>query len=121
MNDIFLICGECQNEFVYTRGQQWLAQQAGSSEMPTLCPMCTLYARRRNAPAKPEPVQGVVKWYDTRKGYGFLTLDDGREIFLQSSGIAAGKVRSIKRGRRVQAILEQSEKGFQATEVMALR
>jgi CspA family cold shock protein len=123
MKDIFLICGDCQNEFIYTRGQQWLAQQAGtaSADMPTLCPMCTLYAQRVHAQGKPEAVQGVVKWYDTRKGYGFLALDDGREIFLHSSGIATGKGRGIKRGKRVQALLEQTEKGLQATEVAALR
>jgi cold shock protein len=121
MKDIFLICGDCQNEFIYTRGQQWLAQQAGNTDMPTLCPMCTLYAQRLQTPAKPEPVQGVVKWYDTRKGYGFLALDDGREIFLHSSGIAQGKGRGVRRGKRVQAILEQTEKGLQATEVAAIR
>ena len=121
MNDIFLICGDCQNEFVYTRGQQWLAQQAGTPDMPTLCPMCMLYAQRVELRGTPQLVQGVVKWYDTRKGFGFLALDDGREIFLHSSGIAQGKGRSIKRGKRVQALLEQSEKGLQATEVALIK
>ena len=119
--DIFLTCADCQTEFIYTRGQQWLAQQSDNTSIPSVCPVCMRYRQRVHALATPDPVTGVVKWYDLKKGYGFLTLDDGRDIFLHSSGIAEGKARAVRRGKRVRAIIQQSDKGPTATEVEVVK
>lgn len=62
---------------------------------------------------------GKVKWYDADKGFGFLTRDDGGEVFVHSSALPAG-VASLKSGQRVEFGVVEGRKGQQALSVRTL-
>jgi cold shock protein len=63
-------------------------------------------------------VTGTVKWFDTKKGFGFLTLE-GREgdIFVHYTSIEGEGFRSLRDGEIVEFDLVESEKGLQAHHV----
>lgn len=54
---------------------------------------------------------GVVKWFKTVKGYGFIAGDDGKEIFVHHSDILMNGFRNLEVGQRVSYQIEQTEKG----------
>ena len=56
---------------------------------------------------------GKVKWYDTDKGFGFLSRDDGGEVFVHSSALPAG-VATLKPGTRVEFGIVDGRRGEQA-------
>ena len=62
-------------------------------------------------------VQGVVKWFNGQKGYGFITKDDGQDVFVHYSGIAGQGFRSLEEGQRVEFEITQGPKGLQAANV----
>jgi cold shock protein len=62
---------------------------------------------------------GKVKWYDTEKGFGFVTRDDGGDVFLHSSALPAG-VTSVKPGTRLEFGVAQGRRGDQALAVHLL-
>ncbi|MFL6053706.1 MAG: cold-shock protein [Actinoallomurus sp.] len=62
---------------------------------------------------------GKVKWYDADKGFGFLTRDDGGEVFVHSSALPGG-VTSLKPGQRVEFGVVEGRKGQQALSVRTL-
>ena len=53
---------------------------------------------------------GKVKWYDTEKGFGFLTSDDGEDVFVHGKSLPAG-VTSLKGGTRVEFGVVDGKKG----------
>jgi CspA family cold shock protein len=62
---------------------------------------------------------GRVKWYDTDKGFGFLTRDDGGDVFVHKAALPAG-VGDLKTGQRVEFGVVESRKGNQALQVKLL-
>ncbi len=63
-------------------------------------------------------MQGIVKWFNDAKGFGFITPDDGsRDVFVHHSAIASSGFKSLKEGDRVQFEAEQGPKGPQAKNV----
>ena len=62
---------------------------------------------------------GKVKWFDAEKGFGFLTSDDGQEVFLHSSALPAG-VTSVKSGTRMEYGIADGRRGKQALSVRIL-
>lgn len=62
---------------------------------------------------------GKVKWYDGDKGFGFLTQDDGGEVFVHSSSLPPGTT-SLPPGQRVEFGVAQGRKGAQALQVKLL-
>lgn len=62
---------------------------------------------------------GKVKWYNADKGFGFLTRDDGGEVFVHSSALPAG-AEALKPGQRVEFGVVEGRKGQQALSVRAL-
>ena len=56
---------------------------------------------------------GRVKWYDTEKGFGFLTRDDGGDVFVHKAALPTG-VADLKPGQRVEFGVVESRKGNQA-------
>jgi CspA family cold shock protein len=63
-----------------------------------------------------------VKWFDSSKGFGFITLDSGAEVFVHFSGIdgADGEYKSLAEGERVELNVESSPKGPKAANVVKL-
>ena len=62
---------------------------------------------------------GRVKWYDAEKGFGFLTRDDGGDVFVHKAALPSG-VEELKTGQRVEFGVIESRKGNQAMQVKVL-
>jgi cold shock protein len=62
---------------------------------------------------------GKVKWYDAEKGFGFLSKDDGGDVYVRSDALPAGTP-ALKPGARVEFGLVQGRKGDQALQVRLL-
>ena len=62
---------------------------------------------------------GKVKWYDADKGFGFLTRDEGEDVYVRSSALPAG-VTTLKAGTRVEFGVVQGRRGDQALRVRVL-
>ena len=62
-------------------------------------------------------VQGTVKWFNGQKGYGFITQDDGQDVFVHYSAINGQGFRSLEEGQRVEFEITQGPKGLQAANV----
>ncbi|MFC0526705.1 cold-shock protein [Phytohabitans kaempferiae] len=62
---------------------------------------------------------GRVKWYDAQKGYGFVTSDEGGDVFLPKNALPGG-VTDLKSGQRVEFGVVDSRKGAQAMGVTLL-
>ncbi|MDD6791759.1 MAG: cold-shock protein, partial [Thermobifida fusca] len=62
---------------------------------------------------------GKVKWYDAGKGFGFLTKDDGGEVFLHASALPPGTT-TLRPGQRVEFGIVEGRKGTQALQVRLL-
>ena len=60
---------------------------------------------------------GVIKWFNERKGYGFIKQDDGSDIFVHYTGIAGTGFRSLNEGDQVTFDIEEGEKGPAAVNV----
>ena len=60
---------------------------------------------------------GTVKWFDDRKGYGFIEQEDGPDVFVHHSGIEGSGFKSLKEGDRVTFEIEQGKKGPAAVNV----
>ena len=62
--------------------------------------------------------KGTVKWFNTQKGFGFLTMDDGTDVFMHYSGInSAEKFKSLAENETVVFDVIDTEKGRQAINV----
>ena len=61
---------------------------------------------------------GKVKWFSPKKGYGFITMEDGKDVFVHYSSIAATGFKSLQEGENVEFELSQGPKGLQASNVM---
>jgi CspA family cold shock protein len=62
---------------------------------------------------------GKVKFYDDEKGFGFISSDDGQEVFLHASALPAG-VTSVKAGTRLEFGIADGKRGVQALSVRVL-
>ena len=60
---------------------------------------------------------GVVKWFNEKKGFGFIEQEDGPDVFVHHSGISAEGFRSLTEGDQVSFEIEQGQKGPSAVNV----
>jgi cold shock protein len=65
----------------------------------------------------PSMAQGLVKWFNDAKGYGFITQEDGQDVFVHYSAIQASGFRSLAEGDRVEFEVTRGPKGLQASNV----
>ena len=63
---------------------------------------------------------GRVKWFNATKGYGFIQRDDGPDLFVHFSGIAAEGYRSLEEFQRVEFEIEDGPKGPKAVRVFVV-
>ena len=61
--------------------------------------------------------QGNVKWFNDAKGYGFLSQEDGEDVFVHFSAIQAQGFKSLAEGDRVEFEVTRGPKGLQAANV----
>jgi CspA family cold shock protein len=58
--------------------------------------------------------QGTVKWFNAEKGYGFIAVDGGADVFVHYSAIQMDGYRTLEEGQRVEFEFSQGQKGPQA-------
>jgi len=62
--------------------------------------------------------QGTVKWFNNEKGFGFITRENGPDVFVHHTAILAEGYRSLNEGDRVSFEVVQGQKGLQARNVI---
>lgn len=62
---------------------------------------------------------GTVKWFNSEKGFGFITGEDGADVFVHFSGINTDGFKSLEDGQAVTYDLAQGNRGMQAVNVTA--
>ena len=62
--------------------------------------------------------QGTVKWFNESKGYGFITVDDGKDVFVHFSTIQGEGFKTLNEGQKVTFDIVNGEKGPQAANVV---
>ena len=67
-----------------------------------------------------EMATGTVKWFNEKKGYGFLSQEDGTDVFVHHTGIEGDGFKTLYEGDRVEFQIEQSEKGPRAVDVKTI-
>jgi CspA family cold shock protein len=68
----------------------------------------------------PDRITGTVKWFNSGKGYGFITQPDGKDVFVHFSAIRSDGFRTLEEGQQVEYSLEQGPKGQQAKDVVVI-
>src|ERR1700761_6856750 len=64
--------------------------------------------------------QGTVKWFNPDKGYGFIAVDGGKDVFVHFSAIQSEGCRTLEEGQRVEFEITQSDRGAQADKVVVV-
>jgi CspA family cold shock protein len=64
--------------------------------------------------------EGKVKWFNERKGFGFIETDEGNDVFVHFSAIQDSGFKTLQEGQRVSFDVQQGQKGPEASNVKAL-
>ncbi|MDD5044306.1 MAG: cold shock domain-containing protein [Candidatus Omnitrophica bacterium] len=62
-------------------------------------------------------MKGKVKWFSNQKGYGFITTEDGKDVFVHHSAIKSEGYRTLQENQEVEFDVEKGAKGEQAVNV----
>jgi CspA family cold shock protein len=93
-------------------------QQSTPCNLPALTSRKAQISETRNACTNME--QGTVKWFNDAKGYGFLSRENGEDVFVHFSAIQSNGFRSLKEGQAVSFNVVKGPKGWQAENVQVL-
>lgn len=66
-------------------------------------------------------VTGTVKWFNGEKGYGFITPEEGADVFVHYSEIQSSGFRTLNEGDKVEFEITQGKKGQQASAVIVIK
>ena len=61
--------------------------------------------------------KGTVKWFNSTKGYGFITTESGEEVFVHFKALTGEGYKNLEEGQHVEFEVEKGEKGLQAVNV----
>ena len=64
---------------------------------------------------------GKVKWFDNKKGYGFIAQEDGKDVFVHRTEVKGEGAKTLNEGDTVQFDLVQADRGPKAVQVMRLK
>lgn len=64
--------------------------------------------------------KGTVKWFNNQKGYGFISDENGKDVFVHYSGLAGDGFKSLDEGQKVEFDVQDGAKGPQAVNVVKL-
>ena len=64
--------------------------------------------------------KGTVKWFNNQKGFGFITDEQGNDVFVHYSGIQSNGFKSLEEGQEVEFEVIEGQKGPQAVNVVKL-
>ena len=65
--------------------------------------------------------KGTVKWFNNQKGFGFITGEDGKDVFVHFSGLNMEGFKTLEEGQNVEYDVTEGEKGPQATNVTVIQ
>lgn len=65
-------------------------------------------------------MKGTVKWFDAGKGYGFISTEEGNDVFVHFTAIVADGYKSLNEGDKVEFEIKENERGKQADKVVKL-
>ena len=65
-------------------------------------------------------VHGTVKWFNMDKGFGFISQENGTDVFAHFSKIKSNGFKSLEDGQKVQFDVEQGERGLQAVNIIKI-
>ena len=64
--------------------------------------------------------KGTVKWFSNQKGYGFITPENGKDVFVHFSAVQGDGYKSLEEGQKVEFEITNGPKGEQATNVVRI-
>lgn len=64
-----------------------------------------------------ERESGTVKWFDIKKGFGFIKREEGNDVFVHYSSILGDEFRKLEEGQQVTFVVSETDKGLQAQDV----
>lgn len=112
--DKILRCVECEADFLVTIEEQRELVSKGLAPGRRYCQAC------RSSAEESQECEGRVKWFDDRKGYGFIEWDEGDDVFVHYSSIRGQGFRTLQEGEGVRFRVAEGDKGLQALDVMRL-
>jgi CspA family cold shock protein len=68
-----------------------------------------------------ERIVGTVKWFNSSKGYGFISREGGPDVFVHFSAIQTQGYRTLTEGQKVEFTVEKGPKGLQASNVVPIQ
>ena len=107
--DRYLKCESCGTRFIWTG-----SEQEPEAPAPARCPGC------RSLLPEPGRHRGLVKFYNARKGWGFIVQTQGRELFFHRSALADEGSQGLHDGELVEYAIQQTGRGPQAVGITRL-
>lgn len=65
-------------------------------------------------------MRGTVKWFNAEKGYGFISVENGKDVFVHYSAIQGNGFRTLEEGQQVEFDITEGSRGPQASNVVKL-